>query len=151
VEHLYSIPFATEQPFEKGTVEHHLLARARMTHDFTRSADWQQGFMTGQTHIMVDKTSIVDGKRLAVYSPFGEENIEALAIVPVGARIGDFLIDLRGGRVPLVIRSNEINSPEYSDPTVDFGIRQCRLIGEAVVNRPTVVSSMWRERVFVIK
>ncbi|KAI3325484.1 heterokaryon incompatibility protein-domain-containing protein [Xylariaceae sp. AK1471] len=129
---------------EITTVEYHLLARARKT------ASWAHGFSIPSTPI-VDNTSIVDGKRIAVYSVYGADDIEALAIIPKSAREGDVLIHLRGGRVPFTIRvNNEIgNEDGYLD--IDFGLRKCKLVGESVVNRATAVSSMWRERVFLIK
>jgi hypothetical protein len=143
---LYKIePLLGCRPYpEKGTVEYHLQARARKT------ASWTHDSWMPPTPI-VDKTSIVDGKRIAVYSVYGADDVEALAIVPNRAHVGDYLIHLRGRRVPFTARVNEWMWNAYDDsPTLDFGLLKCRLVGESVVNRATAVSSRWCEKVFLI-
>ncbi|KAI0905130.1 heterokaryon incompatibility protein-domain-containing protein [Ustulina deusta] len=100
-----------ERYSEKGIVEHHLLARARKT------ASWTDDY--SMPLVTVDKTSIVDGRRIAVYDDLGEPSTQEIAIVPAGARLGDYLVDLRGGRVPFAIEMlTEITSDE-AEGTLD--------------------------------
>ncbi|KAI1124898.1 heterokaryon incompatibility protein-domain-containing protein [Nemania abortiva] len=136
-------PSLKQQP-ERGTVERHLLARSRKT------TSWSNNQAVSED-VLVDETSIVDGKRLAVYSVFGAPDVLALAIVPASTIKGDFLVDLRGGRVPFVVNVDKGKIPDGDeDPNTDFGLRDCKLVGESVVNRVPTDDLVWRERVFVI-
>ncbi|KAI8630561.1 heterokaryon incompatibility protein-domain-containing protein [Xylariaceae sp. FL1651] len=133
------------QPYvEKGTVEYHLQERARKT------APWTQSSLIPSAPIR-DKSSIVDGKRIAVYGVYGAGDVKALAIVPNYSHVGDFLIELRGGRVPFAIRVDDWMRHTHDDfPALDFGLLKCKLVGESVINRATAVSSRWCEKVFLI-
>ncbi|KAJ8126358.1 hypothetical protein O1611_g7280 [Lasiodiplodia mahajangana] len=134
-----------EQGPEKGTVEHHLLARSRKT------SAWSSDLLL-LTNILVDRKSIVDGKRLAVYAPFGTSDVHALAIVPGRTQEGDFLVDFQHGRVPFVLRKDKQSIPDGDEPvSTDLAFRNCEFVGESVVNRVAVDESAWRERIFVIR
>ncbi|KAI0439819.1 heterokaryon incompatibility protein-domain-containing protein [Xylaria telfairii] len=131
--------------FEKGTVEYHLLARSRKTISSNKNPSELSTFI-------VDEASIVDGKCVAIYRLFGAPHVLALALVPASTRYGDYLIDLRGGRVPFTVRYNSVGiSEKWNDVDIDFGIRDCRLIGESVVNRVVVDGLPWRDRIFVME
>ncbi|KAI1421441.1 heterokaryon incompatibility protein-domain-containing protein [Xylaria sp. FL1777] len=147
--------FDMERCSEKGTVEYHLLARAH------KNVSWADGFSTAP--VTVDEASIVDGKRIAEYSRASD--MKGLAIVPADACIGDSLVDLQGGRVPFLVRmyqgslemetksmySGDAGENQNSQSSeTDTGLRQCQLIGEAVVNRASTDTPFWRERVFLI-
>ncbi|KAK5625241.1 hypothetical protein RRF57_000957 [Xylaria bambusicola] len=130
----------TKKCSEMGTVEHHLLARARKTalwsndrHSLVRAA--------------VDEASIVDGRRIAVYESMGVPSTRGLAIVPHNTGLDDLLVDLRGGRVPFTIWVFDESSG--SDGSND-GSLHCRLIGESLANRMTEDTTSPQEGVFWI-
>ncbi|KAI0102601.1 heterokaryon incompatibility protein-domain-containing protein [Nemania sp. FL0031] len=129
-----------EQGPRKGTVEHHLLARSRKTSTWSSKPNI----------IRVDRTSIVDGKRPAVYSPSGAPDVYALALVPGRTQEGDFLVDLRYGRVPFVLRMNKKDASDR-DEAPDVALRDCEFVGESVANRVVVDESVLLERIFVIR
>ncbi|KAI0530359.1 hypothetical protein GGR58DRAFT_493668 [Xylaria digitata] len=129
----------SERGTNNGTVEYHLLARSRKTDS------WANDSLISP-NLVIDKSSIVDGKRLAIYSLSRPPHTRALAIVPAHARTGDFLVDLIGGRVPFTIRLQDADP----SPDIDFGIRDCILIGESVVNRVIEDMTTCPERVFLI-
>ncbi|KAI0471378.1 heterokaryon incompatibility protein-domain-containing protein [Xylaria cf. heliscus] len=124
----HSDSLGIERRFEKGTVEHHLLERSGETMSWINNASVLRV-------AVVDRTSIVDGKRLAVYSLPGAPAVQALALVPADTREGDYLIDLGGGRVPFVAGMEEdliVSKRRFIE--LCRGV-QCRLVGESLVNR----------------
>ncbi|KAI0814117.1 heterokaryon incompatibility protein-domain-containing protein [Xylaria sp. FL0064] len=129
---------------KRGTVEHHLLARANKT------ASWASEYLMGMRLATIDKASIVDGKCIATYGILGDSGTRGLAIVPAGTKRGGFLIDLYGSRVPFAISMNDLSRSKETFPSTSSEIRYCRLIGEAVVNRTQASISKVRERVFGI-
>ncbi|KAI0547708.1 hypothetical protein F4679DRAFT_355059 [Xylaria curta] len=137
--HWSPIIFGTKPRFEKGTVEHHLLARSRKTVSYTNGT-------SASNTVIIDETSIIDGRSLAMYSPLGAPN--SLALVPYGAKEGDYLIDLRGGRVPFTIRLDDDGKLSQDK---DFTAYCCSLIGESLVNRVVTDDSTWRDRIFLIR
>ncbi|KAI0864818.1 heterokaryon incompatibility protein-domain-containing protein [Xylaria cubensis] len=134
-------PPGTKPRFKKGVVEHHLLTRSRKTLSYTNSTS------TPDT-VIIDETSVVDGRRIALYSLSGSHPY-MLALVPGGTKEGDYLIDLRGGRVPFTVRF-DVEKSKDKDLCTGYRIERCSLIGESLVNRGAENSAR-RNRVFLIK
>ena len=134
-----------KKAFEQGTVEHHLLARARKT------ASWRSD-RDSSASAPIDEASIVDGRRIAIYKSVRKPTSRGLAIVRSSTREGDFLIDLRGGHVPFsVAKAAEHHSIEGDGmSSTPSGPWHCHLRGESVVNRTTGDASTSRERTFMI-
>lgn len=127
------------------SVEHHLFTRGRQT------ASWSDGNNKAVKEI-VDKDSIVDGKKLAICvttkAPYNH-----LALVPRIAEEGDLVVQMGGSRVPFVV-----GAPADSQPNVKLSLARgvnrrkfasclrvrwgwwavkrlrCRLVGECVLN-----------------
>ncbi|KAI0425578.1 heterokaryon incompatibility protein-domain-containing protein [Xylaria sp. FL1042] len=129
--------FNKENCSEKGSVEHHLLSRAHET------APWASDYSSEMQLRTFDKTSIVDGKKVAIYGTHGVAGPRRLALVPANACSGDYLVDIRGARVPftMAIAANISWSEKHE---------YCRLIGESVVNRACADTSGVQEKVFTI-
>lgn len=131
------------QWLEKGTVENHLLARSHKTTTWSNTRPISP-------NVVVNKTSIVDGKRLAVYHPLREPSVKAVAIVPASARQGDLLIDLQGGRVPFTVsRKREDTLRRDQAETIGPSPQFCKLLGESAVNRVPADQSGGVEVTFV--
>ncbi|KAI1363660.1 heterokaryon incompatibility protein-domain-containing protein [Xylaria arbuscula] len=142
----------SRRSLEKGTVEYHLLSRARKT------ASWSNDSVSLRS-AAVDRASIVDGRCIAIYESDADPEVRGLAIVPVTTERGDCLIDLRGGHVPFTIRetgdsdTEDDDESDAGDDNVSSAPRDhwdCRLIGEAVVNRVAGDTSTSREAIFEI-
>lgn len=127
--------FDTSKVKVSRSVEHHLYARGRQT------ATWSDGNNKVTTTI-IDKESIVDGKKLARCIAAADSS-EQLALVPEVAKEGDLVVQLSGSRVPFVIRPVFVAWAEEAlnvHVTVTFMERlagrqvDCRLIGECVFN-----------------
>lgn len=114
------------------SVEHHLYARARQT------AGWSDG-TNNITHIITDKESIVDGKRLAICA-METHGVRQLALVPSMAHELDFVIQISGCRVPFVVKATP--GVAWPGETVDLSrysgtskqTTTCQLVGECLLN-----------------
>lgn len=114
------------------SVEHHLYARARQTGGWSDATN-------NDTHVVTDKESIVDGKRLAICA-METHGVRQLALVPSMAHELDFVIQISGCRVPFVIKV----TPRVAWPgeTVDLSRYSgtskktitCQLVGECLLN-----------------
>lgn len=117
------------------SVEHHLYSRARQT------AVWSEG-ANKTSHIITDKESIVDGKRLAICE-METEPVRQLALVPSMAHEGDFVVQISGSRVPFIVKYTPgVAWPgEEVDPSVLCGLSvlalkqtTCQMVGECLLN-----------------
>lgn len=134
------------------SVEYHMYSRARQT------AVWSEG-ANKASHIITDKESIVDGKRLAVCATFDTEPVRQLALVPSMAHEGDFVIQISGSRVPFVVKSTpDVAWPgEEVDPSVLSGLcaiclkaMTCQLVGECLLNDFEELTEDKMDTLFVI-
>ncbi|PMD45461.1 hypothetical protein L207DRAFT_508342 [Hyaloscypha variabilis F] len=132
----------------KASVEHHMFTRARKTatwkDDGYKAVDW-----------VIDKSSILDGKRIGLCSTATKpltsviNSVEdRLIILPPGAKFGDLVVYFRGARVPFIVRRTESPSPleqetrrtQAKEKLKDLGVdcsvelEHCKIIGEALVN-----------------
>ncbi|KAI0973684.1 heterokaryon incompatibility protein-domain-containing protein [Xylaria arbuscula] len=139
---------SVERCSQKGTVEYDLLLRA--------GGIVPQADSHSIPPMTLDMTSIIDGKYIAEYEVFGVPGTYGLAIVPSNTSLGDFLVDLQGGRVPVLIcmyddsRREEVGSAAADTLNTDPQTRDCELAGESVVNRVIVDPSLRRKRIFRI-
>jgi hypothetical protein len=116
----------------KLTVEEMLLLRSRTT------TSWS-GDRSGIVNLVVDESSIIEGRCLANYmkttsdAPRFSNMVDniAAAMVPKATQIGDLVITLKGSRLPFVVRRRE---PFGSVESRDLPLVFCGLVGECFVN-----------------
>lgn len=124
----FSSHFSDSRVHTANSVEQHLYSRARKT------ADWPEA------EVIVDKESVVDGKRLAICIT-AEPPFEQLALVPAWAEKGDLVVQISGCRVPFVMMPFSAGWPEeivnmswMFEGTRTISLVACRLVGECVLN-----------------
>lgn len=134
----------------KMSVEHHLFKRAR------RTANWTDN-ENKAADVIIDYSSVVDGKLIAVYTSLIGEPVERLAILPPRAREGDYIVAFRGARVPYVVRkmASAIEEKRTSAKEKEKGqekdgllhIYNCYFVGECLANgiRDFVTDEVGRE------
>jgi Heterokaryon incompatibility protein (HET) len=127
----------------KGSIEEHLLERSRKT------TIWSEDINQLNTRI-VDKSSIVENRAFALYeevptSPANRESSgeipteensreKKVALVPSNCSLHDYIVCLKGARLPFVIRDV---SKSYQSDDIEKSSRQpmrCILIGECLIN-----------------
>lgn len=136
---------------DPASVEHHMYLRARQT------AVWSEG-ADKTSHIITDKESIVDGKRLAVCA-METEPVRQLALVPSMAHEGDFVVQISGSRVPFIVKDTPgVAWPgEEVDPSVLSGLSvvplkqtTCQMVGECLLNDFEELAEDKMDTMFVI-
>lgn len=119
-----------------NSVERHLYTRGR------RTASWPESSEAASLmNVIVDKESVVDGKRLAICITT-EAPCEQLALVPAWAEKGDLVVQISGSRVPFVVMAppgggwpGEIIDMSWmfeEEQTIEHVV--CQLVGECVLN-----------------
>ncbi|KAH6720423.1 hypothetical protein BKA61DRAFT_730729 [Leptodontidium sp. MPI-SDFR-AT-0119] len=131
-----------------GSMKAYLLQLSRKTAQWTENGD-----ILARGHVMIDKTSIIDGRSFAKFTPVpvanpsfgkgGEDENKAekehVALVTPSARPGDVIVQLRGGRVAYVVNSvectggNELDGCKFSRKRMS-GMRRI-LVGECLLMR----------------
>lgn len=119
------------------SIENHLVHRSRQTVLWTEDAE-----LAGE--IITDKSSIIDGRQLAAYTPskmliekIGEHHghkltsNDQLALVGDEAEVGDIIVTLEGGDIPYVVRRRDQQGRSEMD---ELHSTRYILIGECYVN-----------------
>lgn len=97
-EHLYDNALARTFN-ELGILEQHLIMRSRQT------VEWSSDDGSKVVDVIVDATSIVDGRSFAKFKPAGPVSTPlAVALVPKDTREDDLIVSITGARIPFVVR-----------------------------------------------
>jgi hypothetical protein len=102
-----------------NSVEDHLLKRSR------RTVTWDR--FDGHDNALVDKSSIVDQRKLVRFESYLDG--DSVALAPPTVDIGDRLVILRGARLSFAVRV--LNASDRGDGTVT---REVLLLGECLIN-----------------
>lgn len=132
---------------DPSSVEYHLYTRARQT------AGWSEG-ANKASHVITDKESIVDGKRLALCT-MGTELAYQLALVPSMAHEGDYVVQVSGSRVPFIVKDTpgvawlgeKVDASALSDTLKQT---TCQIVGECLLNDFKELSEDKMDRMFVM-
>jgi hypothetical protein len=119
----------------KDSVEYHMFTRARQTVTWTDDNNKAVALIT-------DKSSVVDGKLIAMYTSQTTPQKDGLAILPPGAKTHDLIVSFEGARVPFVVRcAKETRSLRGQQETKEnlekdnlLIFVECRIIGECLIN-----------------
>jgi Heterokaryon incompatibility protein (HET) len=110
------------------TLEKLLLLRSRAT----GTGRWDSD-TSSPSNIVIDETSVLEGRSLANIGGIGLSLPEhsSAALVPINARKNDFIVALKGGRLPFVVRIHK-HLKIKKGPVLRLA--ECELIGECFVN-----------------